>query len=280
MARACWCSQRKPRRRPVFGSGRWPVRPVDGSRHGRARADCRSSDSAPCATGRPSPGCRSARRPPSRAPVATCGLGVSAGRAPGSGGRAWRLSSRGCAGSPSRPAALLAVAAGSRSPARCHEDGLADTADGFGGGADRDAEARDHARQPARHVRHAGAGAQHRVARRGARRDRRPDPCRPGADRGACRLARRLAGADAAAGAGASRRARRRRPADRPVPVAIAAAAIGGVIALTVLGPVRRHRRALLLTAAALRSRQCLRAGRSAATPATFSAFSSKSERS
>ena len=35
-----------------------------------------------------------------------------------------------------------------------HEDGLADVGDGFGGGRDRAAKLVDHARQPARHLRH------------------------------------------------------------------------------------------------------------------------------
>ena len=50
-------------------------------------------------------------------------------------------------------AAALAVAALTPSPGAFHEDGLADTADGFGGGADPGAAPRDHEGQPHRLLR-------------------------------------------------------------------------------------------------------------------------------
>ena len=56
-------------------------------------------------------------------------------------------------GVPDLAAAALALGGSAILTGALHEDGLADVADGFGGGRDRAAETGDHARQPARHLR-------------------------------------------------------------------------------------------------------------------------------
>ena len=106
--------------------------------------------------------------------------------------------------------ALLALVAAGLVTGALHEDGLADTADGFGGGRSRDeklAIMRDS---------HSGAyGVLALILSIVAARPWRwssigsPDRGRARADRRALRLARRLAGDDAMAPAGARRRARR-----------------------------------------------------------------------
>ena len=208
-------------------------------------------------------------------------LGVSRWSAPASARSVrWRISSPGCCGLPAGRPRCSRSRPGSRSTGALHEDGLADTADGFGGGRDRDhklAIMRD-----SRHgtLRRRGARAQHRVARGRARRDRRPDLCRAGVDRRACRVARRFAAADASAAAGPRRRARRRGRTPEPAPSRSPRRLIGGVIALATARAADRRSRACCWPAARSRSPRCLRGGRSAATPATFSAFSSRSERS
>ncbi len=63
-------------------------------------------------------------------------------------------------GLPQPLAAIWALAATVLVTGGLHEDGLADTADGFGGGRTAEAQAGDHARQPHRQLRGAGARLQ------------------------------------------------------------------------------------------------------------------------
>ena len=96
-------------------------------------------------------------------------------------------------GVPDLAAAALALGASAIMTGALHEDGLADVADGFGGGRDSRIEAGDHARQPARHLwRHDPAGELCRKAVGAG-----SDPgrlCRAEPDRRARAGARRLAG--------------------------------------------------------------------------------------
>ena len=55
-------------------------------------------------------------------------------------------------GVPDLAAAALALGGSAILTGALHEDGLADVADGFGGGRESGVEAGDHARQPARHL--------------------------------------------------------------------------------------------------------------------------------
>ena len=96
-------------------------------------------------------------------------------------------------GVPDLAAAALALGGSAILTGALHEDGLADVADGFGGGRNLEVEAGDHARQPARHLwRRGPAGEFCREAFRAG-----GDPgrlCRPEPDRRARAGARRIAG--------------------------------------------------------------------------------------
>ena len=206
-------------------------------------------------------------------------LGVSAGRRRDRRRSArWPISSPACAASAARWRRCSRSAVGLASTGAFHEDGLADTVDGFGGGRDR-----EHKLAIMRDSRHGTFGILALVLSVGLRAAALAaigDPIHAGlalvaahaASRGALPPLMRLLAPARPDGLGAA--------AGRPTrAVALAAArsapsspgtarAVAGIAAL-LLG----HR-------ARSRSRQCLRGGRSAATPATFSAFSSKSERS
>lgn len=148
------------------------------------------------------------------------------------------------------PAALFALAGGLALTGAFHEDGLADTADGFGGGRDRDAKL-----AIMRDSRHGTFGIVAIVLSIGLRTAALAtigDPIHAGlaliaahaASRGALPPLMRLLEPARADGLGAA--------AGRPtLPVAVAAALVGGLIALAVLGP-GRGAVALLLTGAAL----------------------------
>ena len=142
----------------------------------------------------------------------------------------------GLLGLPVGPAALLAVAAGIAATGALHEDGLADTADGFGGGGNREhklAIMRDSAHGPMGSSRWCSASvcAPPRSRRSAIRL------CRAGADRRPRRVARARCRRDAAVpparpdglGAAAGRPSRT---------VAVVAALVGAVIALATLGPL------------------------------------------
>jgi adenosylcobinamide-GDP ribazoletransferase len=156
----------------------------------------------------------------------------------------------GLLGVPNGPAALLAVAAGLMLTGAFHEDGLADTADGFGGGATRDeklAIMRD-----SRHGTFGIVALVLSIGLRAAALAALGDPIRVGlallaahaVSRGALPVAMRLLSPARPDGLGAA--------AGRPsLAVAIIAAAIGAAIALAVLGP-RAGLLALLLAGGAV----------------------------
>ena len=87
---------------------------------------------------------------------------------------------------------ILAVAATVLITGALHEDGLADTADGFGARASRERKLDIMQRQRDRHLRHLGADSLLHAARRRPGESRRSGACRAGADRRACRRARTL----------------------------------------------------------------------------------------
>ncbi len=134
------------------------------------------------------------------------------------------------------PAALIAVAAGLAVTGAFHEDGLADTADGFGGG-----HSRDQKLAIMRDSRHGSFGVIALVLSLGLRAAALGtigEPIHAGlaliaahaASRGALPPLMRILAPARADGLGAA--------AGRPsLPVAIAAAVLGGAIALTLLGP-------------------------------------------
>jgi len=148
------------------------------------------------------------------------------------------------------PAALLALAAGLAVTGAFHEDGLADTADGFGGGSDRGekiAIMRD-----SRHGSFGVIALVLSIGLRAAALGTIGEPIHAGlaliaahaASRGALPVLMRLLAPARPDGLGAT--------AGQPsLAVAIAAAAIGGAIALAVLGP-GIGAIALMLTGAAL----------------------------
>jgi adenosylcobinamide-GDP ribazoletransferase len=139
-------------------------------------------------------------------------------------------------GLPELPAALLAVAAGIALTGAFHEDGLADTADGFGGGADR-AEKLAIMRD-SRHGTFGILALVLSVTLRAAALAALGDPIHAGlaliaahaASRGALPPIMRLLSPARPDGLGAA--------AGRPsLTIAFAAAAIGGAVALVMLGP-------------------------------------------
>jgi adenosylcobinamide-GDP ribazoletransferase len=148
------------------------------------------------------------------------------------------------------PAALLAVAAGIAVTGAFHEDGLADTADGFGGGRNRDeklAIMRD-----SRHGTFGILALVLSVGLRAAALGTLGEPLRAGlaliathaASRGALPLLMRVLPPARADGLGAA--------AGRPGPtVVVIAAALGAALALGLLGP-RTGTVALVLTGVAL----------------------------
>ncbi len=147
-------------------------------------------------------------------------------------------------------AALIAVAAGLAVTGAFHEDGLADTADGFGGGAGR--EEKLAIMRDSRHGSFGVLALVLSIGLRAAALGTIGEPIHAGlaliaahaASRGALPALMRILAPARPDGLGAA--------AGRPGPaVAIAAAAIGGAIALAVLGP-RAGTIALLLTAGAL----------------------------
>src|ERR1700676_4846739 len=153
----------------------------------------------------------------------------------------------GCA---SAPAALIALAAGIGITGAFHEDGLADTADGFGGGQSRDDKLR--IMQDSRHGTFGVLALVLSIALRAAALGTIGEPIRAGlaliaahaASRGALPPLMRILAPARADGLGAA--------AGRPSrTVAIVAAALGGGIALALLGP-RTGAIALLLMGAAL----------------------------
>jgi adenosylcobinamide-GDP ribazoletransferase len=153
----------------------------------------------------------------------------------------------GCA---SAPAALIAVGAGLAVTGAFHEDGLADTADGFGGGKSRDEKLR--IMRDSRHGSFGVVALVLSIALRAAALGTIGEPIRAGlalvaahaASRGALPLLMRIMAPARADGLGAM--------AGRPSrTVAIVAAALGAAIGLALLGP-RTGAIALLLSGAAL----------------------------
>ncbi len=153
----------------------------------------------------------------------------------------------GCA---SAAAALIALSAGLAVTGAFHEDGLADTADGFGGGASRDDKLR--IMRDSRQGSFGVVALVLSIALRAAALGTIGEPIRAGlaliaahaASRGALPPLMRILAPARADGLGAT--------AGRPsLAVAIIAAVFGAVIALAVLGP-RTGALALLLTGAAL----------------------------
>jgi adenosylcobinamide-GDP ribazoletransferase len=148
------------------------------------------------------------------------------------------------------PAALLAVAAGLAFTGASHEDGLADTADGFGGGASRDDKLR--VMRDSRHGSFGVIALVLSIALRAAALGTIGEPIHAGlaliaahaASRAALPVLMRVLAPARADGLGAA--------AGRPSrTVAMVAAALGAAIALAVLGP-RTGALALVLTCGAL----------------------------